>query len=80
MPVGRSIWAIIAGYLGLLSVAVLPAPLAIIISIVAIIDIRRSRRTPKPKHGMGRAIFGLIMGSLVSAIIIGMLIAAAITG
>jgi hypothetical protein len=31
---------------------------------VAIRDIRRSRSLPHPKHGMGRAVFGLITGSL----------------
>lgn len=62
LPVGRSVWAVIAGYLGLLSLLLLPAPLAILFSIIAIVDIIRSRRNPHPKHGLGRAIFGLIMG------------------
>lgn len=62
IPVGRSAWAIAAGYLGLFSLIVFPAPLALIISIIAIRDIRRSKNSPKVKHGMGRAIFGLVMG------------------
>lgn len=62
LPVGRSGWAIAAGYLGLFSLIVLPAPLAIIVSVVAIIDIRKSKGSGKVKHGMGRAIFGLAMG------------------
>ena len=60
IPVGRSAWAIAAGYLGLFSVLLLPAPLALIISIIAIRDIRRHTN----RHGMGRAIFGLVMGGL----------------
>lgn len=64
MPVGRSFWAILAGYLGLLSLVIVPAPLALIVSIVAILDLRKSKATDKPKYGMGRAIFGLIMGIL----------------
>jgi hypothetical protein len=64
LPVGRSGWAIAAGYLGLFSLIVIPAPLALVISIVAILDIRKSKSAPHPKHGMGRAIFGLIMGLL----------------
>ena len=34
------------------------------ISIIAIRDIRLSKGTAKVKHGMGRAIFGLVMGIL----------------
>ena len=64
MPVGRSAWAIAAGYLGLFSLAIAPAPLAVIVSIIAIRDLRRSRDSAKPKYGMGRAVFGLIMGIL----------------
>src|ERR1700704_1625281 len=70
LPVGRSGWAIAAGYLGLLSLIVLPAPAALLASIVAIWDIRRSQASPRPKHGMGRAIFGLVMGILGTAIIL----------
>jgi len=62
LPVGRSGWAIAAGYLGLFSVLILPAPIAIIISIIAILDIKNH----PDKHGMGRAIFGLVMGVLCS--------------
>lgn len=61
LPVGRSGWAIAAGYLGLFSVLVIPAPIAVIVSIIAI---RHMKKDPT-QHGMGRAIFGLIMGGLV---------------
>lgn len=64
LPVGRSGWAIAAGYLGLFGLVVFPAPLALIVSIVAIRDIRKSKGTDKPKHGMGRSIFGLVVGIL----------------
>ena len=64
IPVGRSGWAIAAGYLGLFSFVLLPAPFAIVISMLAIRDIRKSAGTDSPKHGLGRAIFGLIAGSL----------------
>jgi hypothetical protein len=60
LPVGRSGWAIAAGYLGLFSFVILPAPLALIISIIAMVDMKKHPE----KHGMGRAIFGLIMGIL----------------
>ena len=62
LPVGRSGWAIAAGYLGLFSLALIPAPIAIIVSIIAMRDISKSKNTSEPKHGMGRAIFGLLAG------------------
>jgi hypothetical protein len=62
LPVGRSGWAIAAGYFGLFGLVIVPAPIALILSIIAIWDIRKHRNDPHPKHGMGRAIFGLIVG------------------
>lgn len=73
LPVGRSGWAIAAGYLGLLSFIVFPAPLALICAILAIRDIRRH----PDRHGMGRAIFGLIMGVLGTIALAFMLVAIA---
>ena len=69
LPVGRSLWAIVAGYLGLISVLLVPAPFALITGIIAIRDMRRN---PKLR-GMGRAVFGIVMGSLGT---IGLLLAA----
>lgn len=66
LPVGRSGWAIAAGYLGLISVLMIPAPLAILTGVLAILEIRRN---PK-KHGMGRAIFGLVMGVLFTTLLL----------
>jgi Domain of unknown function (DUF4190) len=60
LPVGLTGWAIASGYLGLISVLLIPAPFALLTGILAIITIRRN---PK-KHGMGRAIFGIIMGTI----------------
>lgn len=60
LPVGRSGWAISSGYLGLISVLLLPAPLALVTGILAVVEIRKN---PK-KHGMGRAIFGIVMGTI----------------
>jgi hypothetical protein len=69
LTVGRSPWAIAAGYLGLFSVLVVPAPLALIVSIVAIIDILKSGKSPSPKHGLVRAVFGLVMGLVFSLLL-----------
>jgi hypothetical protein len=62
LPVGRSLWAIAAGYFGLFSMVFCPAPIAIILGLVAIRDIKKHPE----KHGMGRAIFGLVMGIVFS--------------
>ena len=64
MPVGRSGYAIAAGYLGLISILVIPAPFALVFRILGVREIRKSKDQPHPKHGMGRAIFGLLMGTL----------------
>lgn len=64
MPVGRSAWAIAAGYLGLFSFVLLPAPISVVVSIIALRDIRKSQGSGKVKHGKGRAYFGLVMGIL----------------
>jgi len=60
LPVGRSIYAIIAGYLGLVSVIFLPAPLAILFGILGLRDIKKNPKL----GGKGRAIFGLVMGTI----------------
>ncbi|HEX5476012.1 MAG TPA: zinc ribbon domain-containing protein [Vicinamibacterales bacterium] len=66
LPVGRSGWAIAAGYAGLFALLVVPAPLALLLGIVAVRDLRK-RPT---KHGMGRAVFGIVMGGLGSGVLL----------
>jgi hypothetical protein len=66
LPIGRSGWAIAAGNLGLVSVPCFPAPLALIAGLLAI---REMRHKPK-KHGMGRAVFGIIMGGIGTAFLL----------
>ncbi len=69
IPVGRTGWAIAAGYLGLFSIILLPAPISIIVSVIAILDINKSKKTGIRKRGLGRAIFGLVMGIIFSIIL-----------
>jgi len=69
LPVGRSGYAITAGYLALFSVLIVPAPFALLFGILAVCDIRKSRSLPHPKHGMGRALFGIVMGALGSVVL-----------
>lgn len=64
LPVGRSGWAIAAGYAGLFALLILPAPIALILGIIGWRDIRRSQGTAAPKYGMGRVVFALITGVL----------------
>jgi len=66
IPVGRSGWAIAAGYLGLFSFVLLPAPISLVVALIAISDIRKNPE----KHGMGRAIFGLVMGILGTVVLV----------
>jgi hypothetical protein len=73
LPVGRSLWAIAAGYLGLFSLTICMAPVALIVSLIAICDLKRNPHL----HGMGRAVFGLVMGILGTLVILVFLVAIA---
>ena len=65
-PRERSKWAVAAGYLGLCSVILLPGPFAIVAGIVGIRDLKAHPE----KSGMAGAIFGIVMGSLATALIL----------
>lgn len=65
LPVGRSPWAIAAGYLGLLSVLIVVGPLALGAGLLAL---RQMKRNPR-LHGKGRAWFGIVAGSLATAVL-----------
>ena len=60
LPVGRSVPSIVAGYLGLFSWAILPAPVAVIAGAFALWDLNRRPHL----LGRGRAIFAIIAGVL----------------
>lgn len=64
LPVGRSAWAVGAGYFGLLCLIPIFSIPALVCGFVAIAHIKKSRLGPSPKHGMGRAVFGIVMGVL----------------
>lgn len=72
LPVGRSGWAIAAGYLGLLSVLLVFAPFALICGIIAVVVIQKNPE----KRGMGRAIFGIAMGGIFTVALIAAVISA----
>jgi hypothetical protein len=61
LPVGRSGWAIAAGYLGIFSLLGIFAPFAVV---AGILGLRHIKQNPH-LGGRGRAIFGIVMGGLV---------------
>jgi len=62
LPVNTSLLAIAAGYIGLISVLCFPAPLAFLLGVLALVQLRK-----KPKlHGRYRAIFAVVMGVIFS--------------
>ena len=65
MPVGRSGWAIAAGYAGLFGFLMVPAPLALILGLVAAWDLKKNPE----KHGWGRTVFALLVGALGTALL-----------
>ena len=65
VPMGpQSALAMIAGYCGLFSIFVIPAPFAIVLGILGLRDIAAHPE----KKGKGRAITGIVLGSLVTLI------------
>lgn len=71
IPVNRSWVAIVAGYLGLFSILILPAPLALLTGILAIVHLRNN----PGKLGMGRAVFAIGTGLVGTAVLIALGIA-----
>jgi uncharacterized RDD family membrane protein YckC len=61
----RSKWAVAAGYLGLCSVILFPAPFALIAGILGVRDLKQHPE----KGGMAGAVFGIVMGCLGTAVI-----------
>lgn len=64
IPVNVPSIAMVAGYLGLLSILIFPAPGALIAGIVGVVHLRKHPE----KSGMGRCITGIVLGLLFSVI------------
>lgn len=60
LPVNRSICAVIAGYLGLLSITGIFAPFAIVFGLLGLREIKKNPSL----RGSGRAWFGIAMGAI----------------
>jgi len=65
LPVGRSAWALAAGYLALFAIFLIPAPAALFCGIMALREISKNPR----KLGKVRAIFGIVMGIIGTALL-----------
>lgn len=71
LPIGTPIIAFVAGYFGLFSLLIAPAPIAIILGIVGLAVIRKREK----KRGRIRCWFAIIMGTLCTALpVAGMLL------
>ena len=74
VPLNTSALAIIAGYVGLISVLCFPAPFALLLGILAL---QHLKKNPK-LDGKGRAIFAIVMGAIFSVpLVIGLISLAA---
>lgn len=71
MPVNTPLAAIAAGYLGLLSILMFPAPFALIAGIIGIIQIKKRVNT----RGVVRCIIGIVAGALGTALLAWVIIA-----
>lgn len=77
LPVGQSVWSIISGYLGLISlVACFLGPFAVITGVLGIFELRRNPRL----SGWGRAIVGITLGTLGSIGLVIMIVALVASG
>ncbi len=72
LPVGRSGYAIAAGYAGLISIGLFP--LGFVAIVLAILALRDMKRHPD-RHGKGRAWFALVTGSIASLLTVAILVA-----
>ena len=74
VPLNTSALAIVAGYLGLISVLCLPAPFALLFGILALNHLKKHPKL----DGKGRAIFGIVMGVIFSGVLVVSAIAMAV--
>ncbi len=73
LPVDVAPLALVAGYLGLFSLILAPAPISVLVSWLALRDLERN----PGRSGKARAYFGLGMGLFFSAILVAAIVAGA---
>jgi hypothetical protein len=76
LPVGRTPLSIVAGYVALFSVLLVPAPIALVLGLAAKTQLKRRPGS----YGRGRAVFAIVMGSVFTAVLAMVVVAAALTG
>jgi hypothetical protein len=80
IPIHATLLSVIAGYLGIFSVLVLPAPIALIMGIVALRDIKKRQSRGEKIGGKGRAIFAIAAGGLITLIYVATILIILIVG
>jgi Domain of unknown function (DUF4190)/zinc-ribbon domain len=63
LPVNTAPLALTAGYLGLFSILLVPGPVAVLVGILALVELHRQ----PDRYGRGRAWCGVVMGVLGTA-------------
>jgi len=76
IPINTSGLAIAAGYVGLISVLCFPAPFALLLGILALVQLKKNPKL----HGKGRAIFAIVMGGLFTILPVILLLLGALSG
>ena len=68
-PVNEVAWSVAALFAGFFALLVFPAPIALILGIVALLDCNK-----RSVNGKGRAIFAIIMGATFSLVFIAVIV------
>jgi hypothetical protein len=79
VPSRATLLSIIAGYTGLFSVLVVPAPFALLFGILALRDIKKRQARGEKMGGKGRAIFAIVIGGLFTLAIVSLVAFLSIT-
>lgn len=66
VPLNTSALAIAAGYVGLISVLCVPAPLALLLGVLALVHLKKNPKL----DGKVRAVFAVVMGSVFSVVLV----------
>jgi hypothetical protein len=74
LPVGRTPLSIVAGYVALFSILLVPAPVALVLGICALVQLNHR----PDRYGRGRAIFAIAMGGIFTCALVGLLIYGAV--
>jgi hypothetical protein len=70
IPVGRSALSIVAGYVALFSVLLVPAPIALTLGICALVQLQHRPGA----YGRGRAIFAIVMGGFFTVVLVALVV------